>query len=436
MTFVSVPGAVFRDGGNLTYLQVIIGLAVGKLFIAALFARAFYNAADERTVYDYIGRRLGNGSGNIAIGLGLLLNVINASVKLLTACLVLEVVTGWTLAECAASVMLFSVIWSGIAGVKTVIWTDLLLFILFAIGAVLILGYLALTIDVRWATIYGQWEADLRLRWLDLSLDPTRSYTLWAALIGSIGLSIALGGTQATWQRIKACRSAGDAQRAYGYAALFYALHLVVLAVGLGLVAFYEVNPPLAEQAAALAEKPDRVLPIFILNELPVGLSGLLLAALFAAAISTLDTALAEATDITARHLYEPLASATASESTHLLVSRLILVFWAVLFTFAAIGASRFDGDGLLDLTFKLPNYLYGTTFGLILLARYPRLRAGRELSVGAVVIGIAAASVTVYLLQLGGIAFFWWCPASGAVMIASVRACQSLTSQRRPAPE
>jgi Na+/proline symporter len=413
-----VPGAVFRDGGNLTYAQVILGLALGKIAIGLLFARHFYETRSERTVYDYLGHRLGWNSGALAVILGLLLNVINASVKLLTASLVLEVMTGWQLTTCAAGVMAFSVLWAGIAGIKTVIWTDLLLFLLFAFGALVILGYLTLALDSSWAGLYSGWADTARLRWLDLSTDPRRSYTLWAALAGAVGLSIALGGTQATWQRIKACRSAADAQRAYNYAALFYALHLVILAVGLGLVAFYDQNPPAAEQAAALAAKPDRVLPLFILTELPVGLSGLLLAALFAAAISTLDTSLAEATDISVRHIYEPLTGGTDSEARYLLISRALLLFWGIAFTLAALAASRFEGDGLLDLTFKLPNYLYGTTFALILLARFPLLRAHRTIGLGTLLSGIMAATGTVFLLQNAGIAFFWWCPASGAVMI------------------
>ena len=363
VTFVSVPGAVFRDGGNLTYLQVVIGLALGKLAIGLLFARAFYETRGERTIYDYLAVRLGRSSGILAMLLGLALNVVNAAVKLLTASLVLQVMTGWSITGCAATVMAFSVLWSGIAGIKTVIWTDLLLFALFSVGALLILGYLVLVIDAPWTSVYAGWEAQAKLRWLDLSTNPTRSYTLYAALVGAVGLSIALGGTQATWQRVKACRSAHDAQKAYNYSALFYLLHLVVLAVGLALSAFYTATPPHAEAASMLANRPDQVLPVFILHDMPSGLSGLLLAALFAAAISTLDTSLTEATDISARHLYEPFAKADRSEAHHLLVSRLILLFWGVLFTGAAIAASQLEGEGLLDLTFKLPNYLYGTGF-------------------------------------------------------------------------
>ncbi|MEM6709714.1 MAG: hypothetical protein AAF648_13105 [Pseudomonadota bacterium] len=446
VTFVSVPGAVFRDGGNLTYLQVILGLALGKVAIGVLFARDFYEAREARTVYDYLGTRLGARTGSLAVVLGLALNVVNASVKLLTASLVLEVMSGWSLEVCAIAVMTFSVIWSGIAGIKTVIWTDLLLFVLFALGALLILGYLALSIDAPLVELWSRWNADQRLRWLDLSTDPTRSYTLWAALMGSLALSIALGGTQATWQRVKACRSAGDAQRAYNYAALFYVLHLVVLGVGLGLVSYYQLFPPTGDAAAALAERPDRVLPLFILNEVPSGLSGILLAALFAAAVSTLDTSLTEATDISVRHGYEALAGRTQDERTYLRATRLLLVVWGLVFTGGAVIASRLEGDGLLDLTFKLPNYLYGTSFALILLARFPQLwetsntaiqsattdrRQRESLPFSVIVLGVLSGTVTVVLLQLAGFAFFWWCPISGMVMIGTVMVGRRINTGR-----
>ena len=94
VTFVSVPAAVFADGGDLTYFQVILGLAAGKVVVARLLARPFYLSEGVNTSYEYIGARIMR-TGEFSMYLGLLLNLINSAVKLLTASLVLDVISGW-----------------------------------------------------------------------------------------------------------------------------------------------------------------------------------------------------------------------------------------------------------------------------------------------------------------------------------------------------
>ena len=91
----------FAPQGNLTYVQVIIGLALGKVLVARLLARPFYQSQNLATSYEYIGARIDAPTGTLSMALGLLLNTINSGVKLLTASLVLDVISGWGLAGCA-----------------------------------------------------------------------------------------------------------------------------------------------------------------------------------------------------------------------------------------------------------------------------------------------------------------------------------------------
>ena len=101
---------------------------------------------------------------------------------------------------------------------------------------------------------------------------------------------------------VKACRSVDEACKAFDFAALFYVVHLLILGVGLALVAFYQERRTASESLSAeLADAPDRIFPHFIATELPVGVSDLFIAAIFAAAISTLDSALAEGSDLTVK---------------------------------------------------------------------------------------------------------------------------------------
>ena len=134
---------------------------------------------------------------------------------------------------------------------------------------------------------------------------------------------------------------------------------------GLSLFLFYGENqlPEVVQQE--LARSPDRIFPYFIATEIPLGISGLFIAAIFAAAISTLDSALTESSDLTVNHIYVPLVNPVAEERHYVLVSRLAMVVWGGIFYLMAVQFAELKGEGLLDLTFKLPNYVYGAIFGM-----------------------------------------------------------------------
>ena len=414
VTFVSVPAAVFADGGDLTYFQVILGLAAGKVVIARLLATPFYLSQGVNTSYEYIGARIDVRTGEFSMYLGLLLNLINSAVKLLTASLVLDVISGWGLPGCALFVVAISIVWSALAGIKTVIWTDFVLFILFSVGAVFALFFVSLNIQqgIGEAIIWLDDQAKLVL--FDFDTDPSKRYTIWAGVIGAVGLSIAQASTQGTWQRVRACRSVDDAQKAFDVAALFYIVHVVILGVGLALAVFYAERGVSVELAQQLSQSPDRIFPYFIVNELPVGISGLFIAAIFAAAISTLDSALTESSDLTVNHIYQRVLP-NKTEAHYLLASRLLMVVWGLLFFAAAMFFSRYQGVGLLELTFKLPNYFYGAIFASIILARFG---IGRF---STIILGFVLATLSVLAMAEANVAFFYWCPVSGALMVATV---------------
>ena len=192
-------------------------------------------------------------------------------------------------------------------------------------------------------------------------------------------------------------------------------MHLVILAVGLGLAAFYTQRGLPQEVSAVLQQSPDRIFPYFIATEIPPGISGLFFAAIFAAAISTLDSTLAESADLSVRHIYEKLQKNKRSENHYLLVSRVILIFWGFVFFAVTLLFARFADQGLLDLTFKLPSYVAGISFATIVLARF-RIGSFRSFLIGG-----CASCICVYVLQTNSVAFLYWCPAAGLIMLTTV---------------
>ena len=415
VTFVSVPAAVFKDGGNLLYIQILMGLMLAKVLIALIVARPFYESTGCSTVFDYIGKRTENRIGNFAMVLGLSLTSLNVGIRLLTTALVLSVLTNFGLWACTIIVVGFSILWSWIAGLKTVIWTDFLLFIIFTIGAVFSVFWTYDAVGMSFPEAYALLDERAKLALFDFSVDPRTTYTIWAGLIGASLGNFALAGTQATFQRVKACRSAKDAQKAFAFAALLYVTPICMLLVGLTLTVFYTQNPLPAEFLTTLESQPDRIFPYFIVTELPNGVSGIFIAAIFAAGISTIDTHLTEVSDITISDIYEKHFRKDESEAHYLLASRFALVGWGILYVLLAMGLSQFQGEGLLDLTFKAPNFVTGIILGTVILAR---------VGIGhwrAYLFGATAAFATVFLLQYLDVGFFYWPPVSGLVMIVIV---------------
>lgn len=415
VTFISVPTAVFKTGGNLFYIQILLGLMIAKVLTAWVMARPIYESKNCNTVFDYIGKRTEVKIGNFSMVLGLCLTSLNTAVRLLTTALVLSVVSGFSLFICTVVVVLFAILWSWIAGLKTVIWTDFLLFIIFTLGALFCVFWVSNSINMSFSEAWSHLGEQGKLALFDFSINPTRTYTIWAGLIGVTLGNFALSGTQATFQRIKACRSVKDAQKAFSFSALLYLTPICMLLVGLALSVFYHENPLSPAVLASLETQPDRIFPHFIATELPNGISGIFIAAIFAAGISTIDTHLTEVSDITVSDIYEKHIKTNATETHYLLVARLALLFWGAVFVGLAMLLSLFQGQGLLDLMFKVPNYVTGIILATVFLARF---------SIGntrGYVVGAVLGLMTVMALQHLKVGFFYWPFVSGFVMFSIV---------------
>jgi SSS family solute:Na+ symporter len=182
--------------------------------------------------------------------------------------------------------------------------------------------------------------------------------------------------------------------------------------VGLGLVAFYALNPPDRATAELLALQPDRVFPLFLVEQIPPGLSGLLIASIFAAGISTLDSALTALAQTSVSGVYQRYVRAAAAERHYLRVSRALILFWAGALCGLALAFHIYSTQGLLDLGLRVPGYVYGALLGIALLALW---RRGSPAGIG---IGVAASILAVLGLQAADVAFFWWYPVACLVVI------------------
>jgi solute:Na+ symporter, SSS family len=411
LTFIAVPGFIFAAGGDLRYLQITLGMILGNILMAKFVVPAYY---EEKiySPYDFMENRLGTTVSQLARLLFFAGIVLSQSVRLLATALVLSVISGFSIPTCIGIMAIFGVVWSITGGINTVVWTDVVQWLIYTTGAVVAVVAMIYAVPGGASGIFAIADDRAKLALLDLSLDPTKTYTLWVGLAGMA--TFELGQTaidQSVTQRALCCASAREAQRAV-YASAVGALTFYLMAfVGLGLVAFYATHPPQGATAELLARQPDRVFPVFLVEQMPPGLSALLIASIFAA--GAINSALAALSQTTIAAVYQRYLRPQASERHYLGVSRLFIVLWAVVLGGLALVFHTSSNQGLLDLGLRVPGYVYGALLGIALLALWRR-----GSSVG-ITIGVAVSVATVLFLQARNVAFFWWYPVACIVVVA-----------------
>ncbi|MBK9385848.1 MAG: sodium/solute symporter [Planctomycetes bacterium] len=371
VSFVGIPAMLFAAGGDLKYLQLVLGLVLARFVIAWVFVPRYY----EREIYspyEYMGARLGPQVHRLTSAFFVIGAVLGQGVRVYTTALVLEVVAGFEIATSIWVIGAFAVFWTLLGGITTVIWTDVVQFAVMVFGLLAILLFVAW--DVGFGNLFSASAAAGKLTLFDLSTDPNATYTLWTGLFGATFLTLASHGTdQMMAQRLFCCGSKREAQKALIWSSFSQLFTVGLMVVGAALVAWFAQHPLSTEQAALYARDRNNILPIFVVDALPTGLSGLIVASLFAAAISSLDSVLSALSQTTINLVYRPLRP-QASEATVLRASRAAIVVWGVVLcgmALVCIELAKVHAN-LIDLALSMPSYTYGALLGTFLLALLP----------------------------------------------------------------
>jgi SSS family transporter len=386
ITFVGVPGMVFAAGGDFTYLQWGIGSLMARVIVGVWFVRVFY----ERGIfspYDYMQSRLGAGARAFTTCLFFLGSVLGQGVRLLVTALILWTVTGLSFEWCIVIIGAFAIVWTLMGGMTTVIWTDVIQFFVFIGGGLLAFAVLISDIGGGFGGFVAEAGAAGKLRLLDLSTNPDVQFTLWVGLLAMPFQNVAAFGTdQLNAQRMFCCRSPQDATKAVIASSISLLVTVLMLSVGAALYVFYQQHPPTAAEAALFAKDADSVFPVWITTVLPPGVSGLILAGAFAAAISSLDSALAALAQ-TSMALWHGRDGLEAADQQRLIRhSRWAVVGWGVALIVVAVGLQSIRGHiNLLSLAFGMVAYTYGPMLGAFLLALSPLRRDIRGIIIGSV---------------------------------------------------
>lgn len=423
LTFLSIPGVSYL--GNLGFLQLTLGYLAGRIVVSAVLLPAYYRG-EIATAYTLLERRFGARTRRVTSGIFLVTRLLADSVRLFATAIPLALITGWPWSFSIAVIGVLTLVYTYFGGIRAVVWVDVLQMLLYLIGA-------AIAIAVLHTLIPGGWSAGLaaageagKLVWLDFSLDPAIPYTFWAGLIGGGFLSMASHGTdQIIVQRLLTCRDLRSAQKALvgsGVAVIVqFALFLVV---GIGLWAFY---------AGRAFASPDEIFATFIIQELPVGVTGLLIAGIFAAAMSSLSSSINAMASASAYDFWAPFTGAGKDEFRMLRAGKVFTLVWAILLIGAAILYIPMSEDhAAVEVALTIASLVYGGLLGAFFLGIVDR-RAHQT----GVITGIASGIAVVTLIWLlprfvEGAAIGWpWYVLIGTVVTMSVGAAVSRWASR-----
>ncbi len=416
LTVISVPGLAYT--GDMTFLQLAFGYVIGRIIIAFLLLPAYIRGEAE-TAYAFLGSRFGRAPQSTASVLFIITRVLADGVRLFATAIPLALITGWSYALCILAIGAVTVIYTWAGGIRSVVWLDSIQLVLYLGGALIALWILL--------TVLGGWEGFSALlppgllRIIHPGFDEglrglfSGGYRLPAALVGGAFLSMASHGTdQLLVQRLLATRGLKQAQAALiTSGVLVVGQFAIFLILGAALHAFY----------AGAAMPPDQVFPRFIIEALPPGLSGLLLAAIFAAAMSTLSSTLNSLASSTVFDLTRRRGSASGRSSPaagddegtrELRRGRLSTLGWAVVLVGGAM-LFRSTENPVVEIGLSIASVTYGGLLGTFLLGRLT-IKPGEKAGLVALLSGVAAAGALALFTDLFWV---WYVPFGCAVSFA-----------------
>src|SRR5271156_2140866 len=332
LTVIGTPALSFN--GNFQFLQVVFGYLLARIIISALFLPQYFRG-EMFTAYELMRRRFGERIRRLTAGTFLVLRALAEGVRVFAISLVISIVLGTGEVVSIVVIVLLTLFYTFEGGLTAVIWTDVVQMVLYVGGAVLSFFVILRQIPGGWAHVADIAASAHKFQLFDFrfSLTPeffSRSYSFWAGLIGGCFLTTASHGTeQLLVQRLLAAKNESQSR-----AALFSSWVVIFFQFGLflfiGLLLFVHYS-----DLHLGAPKPaESLYPSFVWNNLPVGVAGLVIAAILAAGMSNLSAALNALASTTVMDFYKPMAARrnpNQSEAHYLGMARRATVGWAAI---------------------------------------------------------------------------------------------------------
>jgi solute:Na+ symporter, SSS family len=387
LTFISIPAVAY--GGNLMFLQLTLGYILGRIIVAIWFLPA-YVKGEMTTAYQFLEKRFGSGMRKAASSTFIITRLLADGVRLFATAIPLAILFRFagvfeTWGDGAVYLLAISVIagitliYTFLGGIKAVIWMDVVQMVVYIGGALfallLMLGKLPVGLGEAFALIGSEgkftminWGGGLSMQ--EFLADP---YVFWVAVFGGAVFSIASHGTdQLIVQRLLATGDLKSSQKALVWSGFVAAAQFgFFLFIGLMLYVFYAG----ADIAELGLRTTDEIFAMFIVDHMPVGVAGLIIASLFAAAMSSLSSSLNALASSTTYDLLKPVFGRDWDQAQELWISRLTTIGWGILLTgsaflFTWLQLSGDDQPAIVELGLGIASYTYGGLLGIFMLGR------------------------------------------------------------------
>jgi SSS family transporter len=415
LTVISIPGLAYDK--DFRFLQLVMGYIVGRVVVSFVLIPQYFRG-QLVTAYELIDRRFGGRLHSLTAGLFLVTRAAAEGVRVFAVAIVVRVALGSMLTSFSdfqrdlaaiAIVTVLTLAYTFEGGMAAVIWTDVMQLGIYVAGALVAVYSIAHSVPGGWSTIHAIAGHAGKFRTFDTATSWSTPYTLWAGVIGGAFLTTASHGTdQLIVQRLLAARNERHAKAALlaSGAAIFFQFALFLL-IGAMLFVFYKLYPP-----AAAFGRTDTIFPTYVVTRLPHVVSGLLISAILAAAMSNLSAALNSLSSSTIVDFYARI-SPLSSEERRVRLSRRATVLWALLLFALALLAR--NGGKVLEMGLSIASVAYGSLLGVFLLGVLTR-----RASESGAMIGMAAGfALNVYLWLFTPVAFTWYVVIGSMVTFA-----------------
>ena len=407
LTFISIPGLAYRD--DWFFLQLAIGYLIGRILVA-IFLLPQYFKGNIKSIYEVLGLRFSPFIQKSASAIFLITRIFADGVRFLATAVIIEAVTGWPIWFAVLIIGIVTMIYTLFGGIRAVVWVDSLQFLLYLFGGIIIL------IFIYNSNSFSSFESLIDSGKLQIFRFSTKGITsdawyFFSALIGGALLSFSSHGVDYMMvQRVLTCGDINSARKAIIGSGFFVFIQFSVFLMVGSFIWIYN---------GGIVVEQDRELSNFIVNHLPVGVRGILLAGVLSAAMSTLSSSINSLASSTLHDWFKGEITITKS----IIVSAIwsfVLIFIALIFD---------EGDtAIVILGLKIASFTYGGLLGLFILSFFKINFSNIELLFG-LLIGIAS----VFLFQYLGFAWTWFIGISVIVNILSVLILNKITYIKYP---
>lgn len=397
LTFISIPGLAYV--GNLSFLQIAAGYIVGRIVIAyTLLPR--YSDGELVTAYALLERRFGLATRRFASIVFMVTRAFGDSVRVFATAIPVGLIIGPIVPPeyvAPLSILIlgaFTVLYTYHGGMRAVVWTDVLQTGVYLVGGLAAMWILGEGVAGGWSAILDGAAARGQLQVFDLYTGFDRPHTLWAGLVGGAFLSMAShGADQLIVQRLLASGNLRDARLSLiGSGFVVLAQFAMFLLIGVGLYAYYN---------GSAFPRPDAIFPRFIVDAMPPGLTGLVIAAILAAAMSTVSGSVNSLAAATLHDLYLPFSKRPADDPSLLRVSKRLTLLWSAILIGGALLYTN-EGTPVVTIALSVASFTYGGLLGAFFLAMLVPRAIQRDALLGMAV-GIGVMTFIVFAKALSG---------------------------------